>query len=331
MILVSGATGFVGSYLVCELLRQNKKVRALRRSSSSLNEFEFICQIQNITAKELEHLEWFNADILDLGDLELAFDGIDEVIHAAAIVSFLPSQQAMMQQVNVEGTANMVNLALHFGVKKFGYLSSIAAIGRSINGAAINENTKWETSEHNTAYSETKLAAEMEVWRGIQEGLNAVMVNPGVIIGACDFTKGTGKMFETAKNGLKFYTPGVNGFVDVRDVVTILLQLMQRNISGERYILVSENYPFRQFYDEACTAFSQPKPKFNTPRWLGSLGYRLLAIRSVITGKAPLLTKETTHAAYQQYAYDTTKIKQTLGVEFISVKDTIDWTCSWYR
>ena len=252
MILVSGATGFVGSYIVCELLRQNKKVRALRRLSSSLNEFEMVCKIQSITPQQLEQLEWFNADVLDLGDLELAFDGIDEVIHAAAIVSFLPSQQGMMHQVNVEGTANMVNLALHFGVKKFGYLSSIAAIGRSINGAAINENTKWENSEHNTAYAETKLAAEMEVWRGIQEGLNAVMVNPGVIIGACDFTKGTGKMFETAKNGLKFYTPGVNGFVDVRDVVTILLQLMQRNISTA---LLPRLIVCRQFLRERIEAF----------------------------------------------------------------------------
>lgn len=331
MILVTGATGFVGSYLVCNLLHQNKKVRALKRESSSLSEFEFICKVNAITPEQLKNLEWVTTDILDLGDLENAFEGIIEVIHCAAIVSFIPNDMEAIMRTNVEGTANMVNLSLHFGIKKFGYISSIAAIGRSISNNLIDENTKWETSENNTVYAESKFAAEMEVWRGIQEGLNAVMVNPGIIIGAGDFTRGTGKMFETAKNGLMFYTPGVNGFVDVRDVVKSLIQLLDQNIFNERFILVSENYPYKQFYDEATHCLKKPKPKFNTPFWMAVIGYRLLALKSFFTGKPPLLTKETTHAAYKKYYYDNSKIKKALGIELMKVNETIKWTCSWYQ
>jgi dihydroflavonol-4-reductase len=330
MVLVSGATGFLGSYIVCDLLRQNKKVRALKRSSSTLAEFEFIAGVKNIAAAQLQNLEWFTADILDLGELETAFVGVDEVIHSAGIVSFLKRDKEMMMQVNMEGTANMVNLALVNGVKKFAYISSIAAIGRSTDTSEINEKSKWEGSNRNTAYAESKYAGEMEVWRGIHEGLNAVIVNPGIIIGAGDFTKGSGKMFETANHGIRFYTPGISGFVDVRDVSQCILQLMDQNISGERFILVSENYEFKKFYDEAAACFNKPAPKYNTPSWMAAMGYRALALLSMITGKPPLLTKETTQAAYQKYFYDNSKIKSALHFEFIPVKETIRWACGWY-
>ncbi|MCX6189344.1 MAG: NAD-dependent epimerase/dehydratase family protein [Bacteroidetes bacterium] len=331
MILVSGATGFVGSYIVCELLRQDKKVRALKRASSNLSEFEFICRVNAITATQLKNLEWCVADILEFGDLEVAFQGVTEVVHCAGFVSFVPRDQVSMARVNIEGTANMVNLALQNGVKKFGYLSSIAAIGRASNMNFIDENIKWEASVMNTHYAETKFEAEMEVWRGVQEGLNAVIVNPGVIIGACDFTRGTGKMFETMKKGLSFYTPGVNGFVDVRDVSKCLIQLMDSNIYNDRFILVSENYEFKKFYEEVAESLNKSKPRYNTPFWLGVIVYRLLAISSFFKGKAPLLTRETTLAAYRKFYYNNLKIKNTLGIEFITVKETIQWTCGWYK
>ncbi len=331
MILVSGATGFLGSYVVCELLLQNKKVRALKRASSTLTEFEFICTVNHISELQLQNLTWFTADILEIADLEIAFQEVDEVIHCAGMVSFVPKDMEEMVRINVEGTANMVNTALHQKVHKFGYISSIAAIGRGNNENLIDENTKWETSANNTNYAETKFAAEMEVWRGIQEGLNAVIVNPGIIIGACDFTRGTGKMFEIGKKGLSFYTPGINGFVDVRDVTKCLLQLLERNIFNERFILVSENYAFKRFYDEVADDLHKTKPKYNTPFWLAKLGYQFLALKSFFTGRKPLLTKETTFAAYRKFYYNNAKIKKALDFEFIQVKETIGWTCEWYR
>ncbi len=330
MILVSGATGFLGSYIVCELLRQNKKVRALKREASRLSEFELICKINSITAAQLQNLEWYTADILEPGDLEEAFHGIDEVIHSAAIVSFQSKDRNLMIQVNKDGTANMVNLALAAGVKKFAYISSIAAIGRNADNSLIDEQTKWENSSLNTVYAESKYAGEMEVWRGIQEGLNALIVNPGIIIGAGDFTRGTGKMFETAFHAIQFYTPGVSGFVDVRDVSKAVLLLMDKNLFNERFILVAENYEFRKFYDEAAEVFHNPKPKFNTPFWMATLGYTWLGLLSRLTGRPPLITRETTAAAYRKYFYDNTKIRKVLDMEFIPVKETIRWACSLY-
>ena len=327
MVLVSGATGFLGSYIVIDLLRQNKKVRALKRTSSSTTEFEFVCKVNKITPEHLKNLEWHTADLLDPGDLETAFENIDEVIHCGAIVSFLKKDREKMMQVNMEGTANMVNLALAYGVKKFAHISSIAAIGRTADEKEINELTKWESSGRNTAYAESKFAAEMEVWRAMQEGLNAVIVNPGIIIGPGDFTKGTGKMFETAYKAIRFYTPGISGFVDVRDVSKCVIQLMDKNITNERFILVSENYEFRKFYDEAAEYFHKPKPKIDTPFWLAVLGYKALGLLSFFTGKPPLITRETTHAAYNKYFYDNTKVKEILHFEFIPVKETIRWTC----
>ena len=331
MILVSGATGFLGSYIVCDLLRQNKKVRALRRSSSSLAEFNFICKVNHLDPALLKNLEWHVADLLDLGDLEPAFENIDEVIHSAAIISFVEKDRYQMMRVNAEGTANMVNLSLAYGIKKFGYISSVAAIGRTAGKSHIDEDAKWETSNKNTGYAESKFNAEMEVWRGIQEGLNASIVNPGIILGAGDFTKGTGKMFEAAYKAIMFYTPGISGFVDVRDVSKCILELMDKNIFNERFILVSENYEFKKFYDEAALHFKKRKPMFNTPLWLAIIGYKALGIMSWFTGKPPLLTKETTHAAYEKYFYDNSKVKNKLNFQFIPMKETIQWTCRWYN
>lgn len=296
-----------------------------------MKEFELILKINGITSGQLQNLEWFTADILELGDLESAFENVSEVIHCAGIVSFYKRDREELSRVNMEGTANMVNLSLAGGIQKFAYISSIAALGRGKENVNINENSKWESGSGNSFYAETKLAGEMEVWRGIQEGLNAVIVNPGIIIGACDYSRGTGKMFGLAKNAIPFFTPGINGFVDVRDVSQCVIRLLDKNIFNERFILVSENYAFQKFYDDAAECFEKSKPRFNTPFWMAVIGYKFLGALSYITGKPALLTAETTHAAYQKYFYDNSKIRNILTYEFIPVKDTIRWACEWYK
>lgn len=330
MILVTGATGFLGSHIICHLLLQNKKVKALKRAGSSMAEFNFTASVYFITASQFENLTWAEADVLNTGDLEAAFEGVDEVIHCAAIVSFNKKDAFHMLQNNVTGTANMVNLALHFNVRKFGYVSSTAALGRAVNGKVMDEKSVWEENEHNTRYAESKHLAELEVWRGIQEGLQAVIVNPAIIIGACDFTRGTGKMFQLAAKGFRFYTPGINGFVDVRDVSAILIALMDREVFNERFVLVSENIPYRMFYDEAARQLEAEPPSVPVPLWASRLGTSVLGFISGLQGKSPLLTEETTYAAYQQYYYSNEKICGLLEYEFIPVAETIRWACSYY-
>jgi dihydroflavonol-4-reductase len=346
MILVTGGTGFVGAYIICRLLKQGKKERATRRTNSRMEEFEMICTVNGISSIELENLSWHHADILNTVELEDAFKGVDEVIHAAAIVSFLPGDKYKLLQNNITGTANMVNLSIDLGIKKFGYLSSVAALGRKAedkktapgsiptaigeNISYIDENTKWEESEHNTNYAVSKYQSELEVWRGAAEGLNVVILNPGIIIGACDFSRNTGKMFDMAYHGLKFYTPGITGFVDVRDVAQVITVLMDRDIFNERFVMVGGNLEFRKLYELAAGALNKPKPVYDTPRWMAGLGYRAFGLMSKFTGKPPLITKETTNAAYNKFFYDNSKIRKTLNFEFTPLEETIRWTCEWY-
>lgn len=330
MILVTGATGFLGSHLVCQLLLQHKKVKALKRTGSAMAEFQFVSSLYFLTAEQLANLTWAEADLLNVGDLELAFTGVNEVIHCAAMVSFQKKDAHRMMQNNVTGTANMVNLALHFSVQKFGYVSSTAALGRAVNGQTMDEKSEWEENANNTQYAESKHLAELEVWRGIQEGLPAVIVNPAIIIGAGNFTRGTGKMFQLAAKGFRFYTPGINGFVDVRDVARILIELMERNITHERFVLVSENIPYRTFYEEAARQLNTPPPSVPVPAWAAHIGTTVLGFIASLRGTSPLLTKETTHAAYQQYYYSNRKITALLDYEFIPIAETIRWACSYY-
>jgi dihydroflavonol-4-reductase len=331
LTLISGGTGFLGSYIICRLLKQGKKVRAIRRPSSRMNEFDLISRVNMVTTEELKNLEWRNADILNTADLEELFEDVSEVIHAAAIVSFLPGDKYRLLENNITGTANLVNLSLQHGIKKFGYISSVAALGRSdAEDPMVTEKNIWEESRHNTSYAVSKHLAELEVWRGIAEGLNAVIVNPGIILGVGDFNRNTGKIFGVAWKEIKFYTPGITGFVDVRDVAKVITELMDKNIFNERFILVSENLPFRELYNRAADAFKKRRPGINTPRWMANFGYRGLALLSGFTGKEPLLTKETTNAAYNKFYYDNSRIRKALDFEFIPIDETIRWTCEWF-
>ncbi|MBC7722151.1 MAG: NAD-dependent epimerase/dehydratase family protein, partial [Pedobacter sp.] len=212
MILVTGANGLVGSHLITKLLQQNKQVRALYRNNPPL----IIHQ----------NLEWFQGDILDIIGLEEAMESVTQVYHCAAIVSFNPKERKILYQTNIEGTANVVNGCLDMGIEKLVYISSVASLGRALKNEPINEAAKWIESTNNSEYAKTKFLAEMEVWRGIGEGLNAVIVNPSIILGASDWTKGSAAIFKSVYDEFPWFADGVNGFVDVVDVVDAMVQLM---------------------------------------------------------------------------------------------------------
>lgn len=333
MIVVSGASGFLGSYVVCMLLEKGKEVRALKRATSDMREFQqiFDCYFQHLSAAKREQLTaklfWTIADINDIPSLEEAMQGATEVYHCAAIVSFLQKDRDMMMKINVEGTANMANIALQKGVQKFCHVSSIAALGRAKSGDLISEKTKWNNSKNNSNYAISKYKAEMEVWRAAEEGLPVVVVNPGVILGAGDWSKGSCKLFELVWNGMPFYTEGVNGYVDVKDVAQAMITLTEKQIRDERFVLVGKNVNMKWYLETVAVLLGKKKPTIKVNRLISQIAWILDGIKGWILGKTPSLTKETARASLNQFYYSSEKIEQKIGFQFTPMEQTISETC----
>lgn len=295
MILVTGATGLVGEHLVRELAKTDTPVRALYRSSHP-----------DISS---HNIEWFKADILDVVALEEAMQNIKQVYHCAAIVSFNPKKKEELYKTNVEGTANVVNAALDAGVEKFLFVSSVAALGRiRHDGKPVNETMHWSKETSNSEYGRTKYLAEMEVYRGMGEGLKVVMVNPVVILGGSDWTKGSTEIFKSVYDEFPWYTDGVSGFVDVHDVVRAMLLLMNSDIEDEKYILSADNISFKDLFTMIAQAFNKKPPHKKVTPFLAELVWRLEAVKGKLTGKDPLLTKETAKTAQAKVYFDNSKL-----------------------
>jgi len=324
MILVTGGTGLVGSYLLYELTRNGHAVRALLRPGKKPYETR---NIFNCLSAENEHLidrvEWFEGDVLDPYSLQQAMQGVDYVYHCAAMISFNPRELNTMLSINVEGTANVVNACLENGIKKLCHVSSIASLGQPEKGEMIDENAKWKTSRVNSGYAISKYGGEREVWRGIEEGLNAVIVNPSVIIGAGCHKKATNKLFHNIENFLPYYIPGINGYVDVRDVVNAMIKLMESTVSGERFVLNSENLSLREFFIKVADILGKPHPRFalsgnimNAIAWLDEMRARL-------TRSSPLLTRENVRASMSKSYYSAEKFKSAFDYTFIPMTESL--------
>ena len=323
MILVTGGTGLVGSHLLYQICQSERKVRAIKRAHSKTN---FVRQIFSYYTEKadllFEKIEWVNADLLNIPELDLAFQGITKVYHCAAWISFNPKQKSKMMQTNIEGTTNIVNLCLAHRIHKLCHVSSVASLGRPINCASTDENTFWVSSPENSYYALSKYHSEMEVWRGIEEGLNAVIVCPAIILGPGKWEKGSSLLFKQVWKGLSFYTSGTNGFVDVRDVVNVMIQLMKGKIKSERFILCSESIPFKKTFDYIAEALGKKKPHIKVGPFLNTFGWRIAKIISIISGKSPLITKETVMAGNSISIYENKKIKTTLNYQFKSVEES---------
>ncbi len=327
MIAVTGATGFLGAHLVCMLLQKGKQVRAFKRKQSNMAEFNYIYALFFTNADDQTNLNWVEADVLDLPSIELGLEGVDEVYHCAAMVSFHQRDADLMQQINVQGTSNMVNTSLQLGVKKFAHISSIAALGREKSGVTVSEKTKWVTSKLNSNYAISKHRAEMEVWRAAEEGLPVVIVNPGVILGSGDWNKGTCALFGMVKKGMPFFTEGINGYVDVMDVARITILLMEKGVYQERFVLVSENASMKWFLDEVSVMLHQKKPWIKVNKFIAEMAWMAAGIQRLFTGKKSGLTKETSRASLKKYQYNNEKIIRELQYEFIPLKQTLINTC----
>ena len=332
MNLVTGGTGLLGSHLLFKLISEGKPVRALRRpqSDTSFVLKTFSCYSANPESL-FSQIEWVEGDILDVASLESAMEGIDKVYHSAAIVSFNPRDRKEMLHINVEGTANVVNACLEKQISKLCHVSSIASLGRNSARGMVNEESHWKDAPENSFYAISKYGAEREVWRGAEEGLNMVVVNPALIIGPGDWSKGSISVFRLAARGLKFYTGGKTGYVDVRDVAAAMILLMESNVRNERFILCSENMEFRTFFDALHHEFGKPNAVIAVGPVLAEIGWRIEKLKSAIYRKEPVITKETARAANYRYEFSSEKIKKQIGFEFIPLATSIREICGFYK
>ncbi|WP_338418044.1 NAD-dependent epimerase/dehydratase family protein [Pseudotamlana carrageenivorans] len=286
MILVTGGTGLVGAHLLFKLISEGEKVRAIYRSDKSLKHTKNVFSCYSKSPETLiNSIEWVKADILDIPALTEAFKGITLVYHCAALVSFEPDKYHQLRKTNIEGTANLVNLSLSHAVKKFCFVSSIATLGNTLNQLPITEDRIWNPEEDHNDYAITKYGAEMEVWRGTQEGLDAIIVNPSVILGPGIWKNGTGKLFKKAFKGIKYYTAGTIALVDVEDVVNIMITLTNSTIKNERFILVAENWHYKKFITALSNAVQAKPPKKLASKRLLSILWRLDWLKHQLTGK----------------------------------------------
>ena len=261
MILVTGGTGLVGSHLLYFLLQENEKVRAIHRAKSDLNSVKKIFSLYTSEADSLYNkIEWVEASVNDIPALTEAFKNITRVYHCAAIISFDSSEYKLLKKVNIEGTANIVNLSLANDVKKLCYVSSVSTLGSNIIDSFISEETPWNSDEKNSVYAITKYGAEMEVWRGTQEGLYAVIVNPGVILGTSPNNDGSGVIVGLGAKGIPFYPSGSMGIVDIKDVVRAMIFLMNSAVKNEQYIVVGKNITFKELLSKLAVLFEKKPP-----------------------------------------------------------------------
>lgn len=294
MIFVTGASGLVGSHLIQSLLSKGKKVRALYRQAVPVFAGSDQC-------------EWIQGDILDPFGLTAALEGVNYVYHCAAIVSFAPGAAAKMLQSNVDGTANVVNACLVQNIKKLIFVSSVAALGRIRENEAIDESMHWTPATSNSVYGQSKYLAELEVWRAMEEGLPMAIVNPVIILGAGDWNNGSSGIFKSAYNEFPWYTKGMSGFVDVLDVVDAMQLLMESNVTGQRYVLSADNLSYQHLFNTIATAFNKRLPYKKVTPFLAGVVWRVEAIKGWITGKAPLLTKETAATAQATVRFNNQK------------------------
>lgn len=319
MILITGGTGFLGSHVLRELVDKGKEVRCVYRNKI----------LNNVSVHLAKYIDWQPADLLDITSLEQALEGVDEVYHCAGMVSFKPADRSKLYQVNVTGTANLVNTCLEKNIHKFVHVSSVAALGRITPGGVIDESCEWANNRKNSFYAVTKHEGEMEVWRGMAEGLPAVIVNPSILIGSSSgWEDAFSHLIRKCYNGFSWYTKGVNGFVNVADVARAMVALADRDITGERFILNGDNWSYEQLFSSVHQALNTGcKLKYATP-WMGEIIWRLEKMRGIFTGKDPAVTRETARTASLKIYYKNDKLKEFLpGFQYTSLEKTIEDTC----
>lgn len=332
MILVTGGTGLVGSHLLYRLSLENDTIKAIHRKSSNLFAVKNVFRYFSEDYEQLfQKIEWVEADITDIISLEETFKNVTEVYHSAALVSFNSKDYKSMDEINIEGTTNIVNLCIENKVKKLCFVSSVATIEKSVTSKMMNEADEWNTEKVSYGYALTKYGAEMEVWRASQEGVPVVIVNPGIILGAGFWHQGSGALFSKIEKGFSFYSEGVMGFVSVNDVVKAMILLMKSDIVNERYILVAENSSFKSIFFQIAQNLGKKPPSIKVTKLMSAIGWRLEILKSILTNNMPTLTKHAAKSIHDKRYYSSEKIQKTLNFNFETISETIKSVCVLYK
>jgi len=321
MVFVTGGTGLVGGYLLRQLLADGEKVKALYR-----NRYPSL-----LTQEEIDAIDWVKGELFDTVMLEEICSSCEEVYHCAGLVSFNPRKKDELMYVNVQGTANIVNACISTGVKKLLHVSSVSALGRKREGVTVTEESKWSEENNLSNYGRSKYMAELEVWRGISEGLNAVIVNPVVILGFGDWDGSSTAMFKNAYKEFPWFTEGVGGFVDAGDVAKAMVMLMKSDISEEKFIISAENLGYRDIFNLMARYFGKKPPHTKVSGFIAGLVWRLERIKGWITGKDPLLTKETAETAQRKVYFDSSKLLKAIpSFSYKPIELSIEENCKEY-
>lgn len=318
MIFLTGASGLVGNFICRKLLAEGYKVKALKRSSSDLS------GLKDISAK----VEWVEGDVLDIISLQEAMEGCEAVVHCAGMVSYHKKDAEQLYRINAEGTANMVNAALRQQISRFVHMSSVAAIGRSSKRHKIDENFNWADADAHTAYGNSKHQAEIEAFRGGVEGMDVVVLNPALVLGPGPWDQSSMQVFKYVNEQSPFYTDGCMNYVDARDLATITFEALQARLKGgERYIVSAGAISYKQFFDLAAACMKKKAPSIKVNSYFLKAAYYLESLRARLSGKTPLITKETVKLAQQQLIFNNSKIQKALDYQFIPLTQTVQWTC----
>ena len=321
MILVTGASGLLGQQFVRLLSEKELTIRALYNNNPP-----------SVTLATLPGVEWVKCDLLDIFDVEEAMLDVTEVYHCAAIVSFHEADNVRMLHVNTESTANIVNQALQQGIRKMVHISSVAAIGRTLGSdKVVDEEENWDESNYGSPYGISKHMAEMEVWRGIGEGLNAVVLNPGIILGPGNWNEGSAQLMKMADSEFPFYTGGVNGWVDARDVALAALMLMNSDITAERFIVTAANISYKEIFTLMAKQLGKKPPHIRTGSILTGITWRAYYLRAMLTGRKSLVTRVTAETASTVVHYNNRKLLNALpAFKYRDMEDTIEYMANAY-
>jgi nucleoside-diphosphate-sugar epimerase len=325
MILVTGGTGLLGSHLLHLLTRYTEPVRALKRPDSSL---QYVRLLFNDDDEQWKRIQWMDGDITDVISLQDAMQDVRKIYHCAALISYHARDRDELIEINRNGTANVVNLCLELGIEKLCYASSVAVLDGSSYDEPITEDAGWVTGSRASVYALSKQAAEREVWRGMAEGLNAVIVNPGIILGAGNWYRGSGQLFNWVWKGLPFYTAGGAGFVSAADAALCMYRLMESHHAHERFIVVSENLSYREVLFHIADSLGKKRPSLQAGKTLSQVYWLTTCLLAWLGGKRPAITREMAEASQRILQYSNKKIREATGIEFEKIKAVIEQTAA---